>query len=266
MLTLSTLKISGVKKEHVMRFIMAMMLTILSAWALSSYEVAQKADAAISGFKDSKSDMAMTLVNAKGQKRERKMYMMVFEREGGDKSLLEFLSPADVKGTKFLSYEHIDGDDDQWLYLPALKRVKRIASKNKSGSFMGSEFSYEDLGAFNIEKYTYSGDAKEVMLDNVTMYQSTRIPKDENSGYTKQIVWNDTKTFLVRKVEYYDRKKALLKTAIFEDYKKINGIWRVGTITMTNHQNDKQTILIWKNETLKNGLKESDFHQRVLKQ
>ena len=193
------------------------------------------------------------------------MTMKVLERKGGDKSLMEFLSPADVKGTKFLNYEHLDKEDDQWLYLPALKRVKRIASKNRSGSFMGSEFSYEDLGSFNIEKYRYSGEAEEVTVGGVKLYKTERVPVSKNSGYTKQVSWMDAENFLTRKVEYYDRKHELLKTATFQDYKKIGGVWRIGKIVMENHQNDKQTILIWKKERVKTGLGAKDFRKRVLK-
>jgi len=232
---------------------------------MSNLELAQQSDKVMSGYGDAKSEMVMTLVNASGQERQRTMKSTVLEKEGGDKSLMEFLTPADVKGTKFLSYEHADKDDDQWLYLPALKRVKRIASKNKSGSFMGSEFSYEDLTAFNIDKYDYNGDAQVVTLDGVKMYQSERIPNSKSSGYTKQISWTTMDTFLTMKVEYYDRKKELIKTATFEDYKKIGGVWRIGKITMVNHQNDKKTILVWKDETVKNGLKDKDFNKRVLK-
>jgi len=238
---------------------------VANVWAISNMELAQKSDAVMSGYGDAKSEMVMTLINAKGQERQRTMKSMVLEKDGGDKSLMEFLTPADVKGTKFLSYEHADKDDDQWLYLPALKRVKRIASKNKSGSFMGSEFSYEDLSAFNIEKYNYSGDAEEVVVDGKKMYKSERTPNSKNSGYTKQVSWTTTDTLLTMKVEYYDRKKELLKTATFADYKKINGVWRIGQITMLNHQNDKKTTLVWKNETIKNGLKDKDFNKRVLK-
>ena len=238
---------------------------VANVWAISNFELAQKSDAVMSGYGDAKSEMVMTLINANGQARERTMKSLVLEKDGGDKSLMEFLTPADVKGTKFLSYEHADKDDDQWLYLPALKRVKRIASKNKSGSFMGSEFAYEDLTAFNIDKYNYSGDAEEVTVDGKKMFKSERIPNSKNSGYTKQVSWTTTDTFLTMKVEYYDRKKELLKTATFEDYKKIGGVWRIGKITMVNHQNDKKTTLVWKDETIKNGLKDRDFHKRVLK-
>ena len=159
-----------------MKRILVSMAMVVNVWAISNLELAQKSDAVMSGYEDAKSEMVMTLVNANGQERQRTMKSMVLEKEGGDKSLMEFLTPADVKGTKFLSYEHADKDDDQWLYLPALKRVKRIASKNKTGSFMGSEFSYEDLSAFNIDKYNYSGDAEEVVVDGKKMYKSERTP------------------------------------------------------------------------------------------
>lgn len=241
-------------------------VTALNVWAMSSYEVAKKSDDTLNGFEDAKSEMTMTLINANGQQRVRHMKMKVLEGDEGDKSLMEFLSPADVKGTKFLNYEHLNKDDDQWLYLPALKRVKRIASRNKSGSFMGSEFSYEDLSSFNVDKYTYAqGDAKQIEANGKTYWQVERVPIDKNSGYTKQVSLVDTETFLTYKVDYFDRKRSLLKTAVFDEYNKIGGVWRIGTITMTNHQNDKKTILVWENETVKNGLKGRDFHKRVLK-
>ncbi len=237
----------------------------INLFAISNVEVAKKSEAAMSGFKDSSSEMTMTLINANNQKRERKMKMIVLEQEEGDKSLMTFISPADVKGTKFLNYEHLNKDDDQWLYLPALKRIKRIASKSKSGSFMGSEFSYEDLSSFSIDKFIFSGDAKLVEIDGAKLYEVQRKPKSDYSGYTKQVSLVDPKTYLIKKVEYYDRKKELLKTAYFEDYKKISGVWRVGKMRMINHQNDKQTVLVWKNEKIKIGLEEKDFHKRVLK-
>jgi len=248
-----------------MKKLLLISLLSLSLWAMSNHEVAKKSDAATKGFKDSTSKMSMVLINANGQKRERKMNMKVLEKKGGDKSLMEFVSPADVKGTKFLSYSHIKKDDDQWLYLPALKRIKRIASKNKSGSFMGSEFSYEDLSSFDVDRYSYKGDAKVETYKGKKVYVGERKPVTKNSGYTKQISWTDAKTFLILKVEYYDRKQSLLKTCIFEDYKKISGSWRTGKMTMTNHQNDKKTILVWADEKINVGLKAKDFHKRVLK-
>ena len=247
------------------KIILSSLLLFANLLALSNYEVAQKSENAMSGFEDSQSLMKMTLINAKGQKKIRSMSMKVLEGEDEDKSLMEFLTPSDVKGTKFLSYEHVTKDDDQWMYLPALKRVKRIASKNKSGAFMGSEFSFEDLSAFNIKDYVYEGEVKEVTVDGVKMFVGESKPLSKNSGYTKLISWIDTKTFLIQKVEYFDRKKKLLKTAYFSEYKKYGDVYRIGKIVMKNSQNDKTTILIWHDETIKNGLKNKDFHKRYLK-
>ena len=149
----------------------ASLLFAANLFAISHAEVAKKNDKTMSGFEDSKSTMTMTLINAKGQTRIRTIRSKSLELDGGDKSLMEFLSPADVKGTKFLNYEHAQKDDDQWLYLPALKRVKRISSKNKSGAFMGSEFSYEDVSSFNIDKYDYKQeDAKTSILQGKEVY------------------------------------------------------------------------------------------------
>jgi len=236
-----------------------------SLMAMTNQEIALKADKVTDGFESSVAKTQMILINASGQKSVRDLLMKTLEGENGDKTISTFLSPADVKGTKVLGWEHVDRDDDQWLYLPALKRVKRIASRNKSGSFMGSEFSYEDIGNQNPQKYTFSGEPQKVTLDGVECYKGVRVPKDKNSGYTKQVTWVDTKDFLIRKVDYYDRKKELLKTAIFSDYKQIEGIWRVGKIEMKNHQNDKSTILLWKEDKIKVGLKDKDFTKRELK-
>lgn len=242
------------------------LFTGINLLAISNYEVAKKNDAVMSGFEDSKSEMTMKLINAQGQTRIRQIKSKTLELDGGDKSLMEFLSPADVKGTKFLNYEHAKKDDDQWLYLPALKRVKRISSKNKSGAFMGSEFSYEDVSSFNIEKYDYvDKEAKENKLKNKDVYIVNRYPNYKYSGYTKQVSYIDKKTFLTLQIDYYDRKDFLLKSAYFSDYKLINGVYRNGTIHMKNFSNSKESILVWNKESIKNGLSNKDFHKRVLK-
>lgn len=248
------------------KILLTTLLTATSLMALTNMEIAQKADQVTDGFESSIAQTQMVLINASGQKSVRELEMKTLEGENGDKTISTFLTPADVKGTKTLTHEHADRDDDQWLYLPALKRVKRIASSNKSGSFMGSEFSYEDIGNQNYNKFTYEGEVEEVELNGVKCYKGVRIPKDANSGYTKQISWVAKDTFLLQQVEYYDRKSELLKTATFSDYKQIDGVWRVGQIEMKNHQNDKSTLLIWKEDKIKVGLTAKEFNKRVLKQ
>ncbi|WP_415249805.1 outer membrane lipoprotein-sorting protein [Sulfurimonas sp.] len=244
------------------KIIVSSILLVSSIFAMSNVEVAQKSDDVMSGFVDSVSQMEMKLINARGQEKIRTMSMKVLEGKVEDKSLMEFTTPADVKGTKFLNYEHVNKDDDQWLYLPALKRVKRISSKKKSGAFMGSEFSYEDLSAFNVNKYTYeNGEAQESGSNFVV----ESVPVSKHSGYTKRISYVDKESFLIQKVEYYDRKKQLLKTATFSEYKKFGEVNRIGKIHMQNIQNDKTTILVWSKEKIKTGLTAKKFHKRYLK-
>ena len=240
-------------------------LVTVSLFALTNEEVAKKSDDATSGFQSSSSTLVMTLINQTGEQTVREMKGKTLEKSGGDKSLIEFVSPADVKGTKLLTYEHIGGDDDQWLYLPALKRVKRIASSNKSGSFMGSEFSYEDIANPNYKKFSYPSGLSEESFNGKVCYKGVRIPNYQNSGYTKEVTLVDKQNFLVQKVDYYDRKSELLKTAVFSNYKKVDGVWRVRKIVMTNHQTGKKTILEWKDDKVKVGLSDKDFTKRVLK-
>ncbi|MBW1771832.1 MAG: outer membrane lipoprotein-sorting protein [Deltaproteobacteria bacterium] len=239
------------------------------SFSMTGDEVAMAVEKARRGFKDSESKLVMTLINASGAKSLREMASKMLEKpEGsqtdGDMSIITFLSPADIKGTGLLTHEKLDREDDQWLYLPALRRVKRIASKNKSGSFMGSEFAYEDISSQSVEKYTYSKAAGEETVNGIPCYRYERYPKSKYSGYTKQIVWANKKNFTTIKTDYFDRKKELLKTAVFSDYKKIKGIWRVGKIYMKNLQNKKETILVWEADDIQGGLKKRDFKKRML--
>ncbi|WP_296380521.1 outer membrane lipoprotein-sorting protein, partial [Winogradskyella sp.] len=119
-------------------------------------EIAKAAETADLGFNSSTVELKMTLKNKNGQTSERLLTTKTLElTEDGDKSLIVFNSPKDVKGTSTLTFTHKIGSDDQWLYLPSIKRVKRISSNNKSGPFVGSEFAYEDLSSQEVEKYAY---------------------------------------------------------------------------------------------------------------
>jgi hypothetical protein len=218
------------------------------------------------GWVDSTSDMLMLLRNKQGQESTREIKTKTLELlDDGDKSLTIFNKPRDVKGTSFLSFSHSVGNDDQWLYLPALKRVKRISSRNKSGPFMGSEFSFEDLSSFELEKYRYNylGDEH---LNGLDSFMVEQVPVDENSGYTKRIVWLDKIAYRVQKIDFYDRKNSLLKTLTYNDYKQyLNKYWRADSALMVNHQNGKSTELKWDNYAFKTGLTDNDFNRNTLK-
>ena len=218
------------------------------------------------GWEDSVSTVTMTLRNAQGEKSLREMRMKSLEiADDGDKGLTIFDTPKDVKGTAFLNFSHIEKADDQWLYLPALKRVKRISSRNKSGPFMGSEFAYEDLSSFEIEKYSFKFLAEE-QVDGIDCYKVEQIPTDKNSGYTRQVAWLDKEHFRGQKVEFYDRKKSLLKTLTFSDYKLyLDKYWRPMQMDMLNHQTKKSTELKTASLEFKTGLKDSDFNKATLK-
>ncbi|MEE9165533.1 MAG: outer membrane lipoprotein-sorting protein [Nitrospinota bacterium] len=229
--------------------------------------IAKEADLRNEDFRDFTADMLMVLRNKHGQESKRKMRIRTLEVKGdGDKSLTIFDTPRDVKGTAFLNFTHKVGDDDQWLYLPALKRVKRISSRNKSGSFMGSEFAYEDISSQEVEKYTYKWIRDEV-YEGQECFVVEYYPVDQkNSGYTRQVTWLDKGEYRVLKVEYFDRKKSHLKTLTSTGYQKyLDKYWRASKMFMINLQTGKSTKLIWSNYNFQTGLKDRDFNKNSLK-
>jgi hypothetical protein len=229
--------------------------------------IAREADRRDRGFGDNTAEMLMILKNKHGQESKRELRVRTLEVDGdGDKSLTIFDTPRDVSGTAFLTFTHKVGDDDQWLYLPALKRVKRISSRNKSGSFMGSEFAYEDISSQEVEKYTYKW-IRDEAYDGKECFVIERYPVDKkNSGYTRQVVWIDKAEYRECKIDYYDRKSSLLKTLTIKGYKQyLDRYWRADEMGMVNHQTGKSTRLVWSNYSFRTGLKDGDFNKNSLK-
>lgn len=226
--------------------------------------VATEADTRDQGFKDSVVTLRMTLRNRQGDSSVRELRTRALEvANDGDKSLITFDTPADVKGTALLSFTHKSGPDDQWLFLPALKRVKRIASDNKAGPFMGSEFAYEDLGSQELDKYKHKLVGQEVLAGRKS-WKIERKPVDARSGYSKQVQWIDQEYMAPIKVEYFDRKGELLKTATFTKYQKYGKWFRADALTMVNHQTKKESHLTWTNHKLSEPLKSKDFESDAL--
>lgn len=218
--------------------------------AAKGLKIAKDADVANSGFAGEASTMEMVLVNAHGDETTRKMKSEILEmKDDGDRSLITFDWPADVKGTRMLTWTHKKGNDDQWLYLPSLKRVKRISSRNKSGAFMGSEFAYEDLGSQEVEKYSYKW-LKDEQVGGRDHWVMERIPVDKRSGYSKQVVWMDKEYQNATKIDFYDRKGDLLKTFALKGWKKHGNWWRADEIEAVNHQTRKKSFLRWKDRTV----------------
>lgn len=228
--------------------------------------IAVEADRRDQGWVDMQVTMSMILRNARGDENHREMRLKSLEvLEDGDKSIMVFDTPPDVQGTGLLTFSHKVTDDDQWLYLPALKRVKRIASKNKSGPFVGSEFAFEDLSSQEVEKYTYKY-LRDETVNGLDCYVSERYPTDRYSGYTRQTTWIDKEHYRIQKVDYYDRKDKLLKTLTFHNYQQYLGqFWRADSMMMQNHVNNKSTELLWEEYSFQTGLEDRDFNKNALK-
>lgn len=258
-------------KRFVAPFLIVMMLVPALAVAGPAedkgLEIAKEADRRDEGFADTRSTMVMILRNKRGQESKRELEIRTLEVKGdGDKSLTVFHTPRDVRGTALLTFSHGVDPDEQWLYLPALRRVKRIASNNKSGPFMGSEFAYEDLSSQEVEKYTYKY-LKDEKIDGVDCFLVEQYPVSKDSGYTRLQAWIDKDEYRMRKIDFYDRKGALLKTLTPSDYKQFLGKhWRAQKMNMVNHQTGKSTDLIWSEWKFKTGLKDGDFTRTRLQQ
>ena len=228
--------------------------------------IMEEVDRRDSGWKDSQATLRMLLRNKHKEISKRSLRIKSLEVVGdGDKSLTIFDEPKDVKGTAFLSHTHSLKPDDQWLYLPSIKRVKRIASANKSGPFVGSEFAYEDLTSFELEKYMFKW-IKDEIIDNTKYYIIEAIPQYKYSGYTSLLLSIDRNIMRPVKIKYYDRKGDLLKTLTQHEFKKYLGkYWRPGRMEMINHQTGKSTTLLWQDWEFSKGLSDSDFNKTSLK-
>lgn len=219
------------------------------------------------GFGDSVVEAEMILSDAQGVSSKRTFSIKTLEGENDeDKTVILFQTPKDIEGTALLTHTLKDDDNLQWLYLPAVRRVKRISSSNQSGPFVGSEFAYEDMVTHVLGKYDYKYLRTEP-FNKLSCDVIEEKPKNLKSGYSKQVVWLDEKELRIQKVEFYDKKNEKFKTLLISDYKKFkNKFWRPATSKMENHQTGKSTLINWKNYKFKTGLKASDFNKSVLKQ
>lgn len=229
------------------------------------HAIALEADKRDSGFVDMSSNMKMILKNNRGGEAVRLLRVRTLEQvNNGDKSLLIFDSPRDVKGTSLLSFTHKFKADDQWLYLPTLKRVKRISQANQSGPFVGSEFAYEDISSQEIEKYTYKYIRDEV-FDSRDHYVVEADPVNPKSGYSRQLVWLDKDHFRIWKIEYFDKKGLHLKTMTASDFNRYLGkYWRPGLRSMVNHVTGKTTDLVFSDFVFQSDLDVSTFTKTAL--
>ena len=228
--------------------------------------IAHEASTRNEGYDDFTAGMKMVLRDRHGQESVRQMRFKVLEVPGdGDKSLFVFDRPRDVRGTALLTHSRINDQDDQWLYLPALKRVKRINAAKRSGSFMGSEFSYEDMSSPEVEEYTYRY-LRDEPCGELTCTVTEQFPLDKKSGYSRKVVWQDSVELRTWKMELYDRKGSHLKTLTFTDYRQyLDRYWRAGEQKMANHLTGASTVLEWTDFRFRTNLDKSEFTHTALR-
>jgi len=197
--------------------------------------IMEKVDARDDGDNQT-SDMEMVLIDKGGQERIRKISSFGKDKGEDKLRLMFFLEPADVKNTGFLTYDYDDPkkDDDQWLYLPALRKTKRIASSDKSGSFMGSDLNYSDMTSRNLEDFdfTFYGKQKEMDINGTRVWVIEATPRSkeviEETGYEKSILFIRQDNYFVIRAISYEEKKGYKKFMEVKSLEKIDGIW-VGT-------------------------------------
>ncbi len=230
---------------------------------LSGNEIIEKVYNRPTG-EDQTSDLNMTLINKSGDQRVRKIKQFTKDLGDLEKSIMFFLSPADVKNTSFMSWTYdSDQSDDQWIYLPALKKTKRISSDSKSDYFMGSDFTYDDLGDRKLEDDTHKL-LREETLDGKECYVVESVSKDEDYMYSKTVVWVNKSTFIGVQKDFYDEDEDLLKTLTIKEVEKISDIWVITNSEMKNVQKNHRTSIILSNIQINTGISDSKFTERMM--
>lgn len=234
-----------------------------AAKEITGRNIMEKVDNRYTGD-DQIAEMTMTLIKSSGRKRVRKVKVWQKDYGKSDKSLMRFLEPADVRGTGFLVWEHEAKDDDQWLYLPAFKKVRRISTKEKEKSFMGTDFSYEDIGSHDLNDYNYTLLRSETFNDQ-DCYVIESVPKPEKKkSYSKIISWIRKDIFIAIRIDFYDKKGEFLKKLHAFNIGKIDGIWTTKRMEMENVQKKHITVLEFENIKYNIGLKNNIFTERNL--
>lgn len=216
--------------------------------------------------RDMSAILNMTLINAQGSTRNRVLQQYQADFGGIEKKMMFFLEPADVRGTAFMnwSYDRADRPDDQWLFLPALKKVKRISSEGRGDAFMGSDFSYEDLSVRqpSLDNHTL---LRSETLEGTECFVVESIPKDRKSSlYSKTVSWIRSDTWTGSKREYYDMRGVLLKTLSIRRNGEIGGYLMILETEMKNVQTGHSTRMSFSSVKLDSGIKETIFSERSL--
>lgn len=213
----------------------------------------------------------MVMVDDSGQERRRKLAGYMITPPGADqyKLLLRFQSPRDVRNTGLLVWENETGDADQWLYLPAFRRVKRIPTSGKKNRFMGTDFAYEDLRREPIKLNDYSLVGSETLDGQETFVVEAKPATEaaaDDSGYSKRKLWIHKELFTTLAVEYYDKAGRLWKVLKNRDFESVgHTAWAPNEIEMTDIQTGTKTIVIIESRKVNQGLNARFFTEVELR-
>jgi hypothetical protein len=249
--------------------LLVVLLLPLEVFALTADEIMKKSQAAfLYPGKDFKARVMMKLISKGGQERTREMTMLRknFGEPGGDqKYFIYFFQPADVKDMTFMVYKYPKKDDDRWLFVPAISMVRRIAAQDKRSSFVGSDFTYEDVSGRDIEDDTHSI-TKEERLGAKDCYVIKSVPKAAEVDYSFRLSWIDKVSSLPLKEEYYDKRGELYRVFTADEVKDVKGFPTITKRTMKNLQSGHMTEVSYLKTDYNIGIEDSLFSERYLKQ
>ena len=217
---------------------------------------------------DMSSDVTMTLVNARGQQRVRELRMLAKESDGISRSVMFFTAPADVRGTGFLTVEQANGESDMWLYLPALRRIRRIVSSSRNESFMGSDLTYADLGSRDLDNHEHPRLADDRIDGQVAYVVESTPATDEierETGYSRTVVWISMDKLIPLRTDFYDTRGNLAKQMVVEETLLVGGHWVMSRIVVADLKDGGSTIMETTNIEIDTGIDDDVFTQQQLR-
>jgi hypothetical protein len=247
-------------------------IAILATAGLKAQDARTIADKASEAINPGSMEMTskLKIYDNKGNVRVRELSTATAKFNGTSKTLFKFLSPADVKGTTILIYDYENKDDDMWIYMPSLRKTRRIVSGEKGKSFMGSEFSNADMSKPTMSDFTYSIAGSEILEGkNCWKLESkcARAEVEKSNGYSRKISWIEKSSNLTWKIEYYDHASKLLKVETIGDYRKQpDGKYFAFKLSMQNVQNNRKSEIVINKYQSGSALKESAFSATTLGQ
>lgn len=252
-------------KTKITTIVFVLFTGLLSAQGLNGLDIMLKVYNRPAG-NDMTANLTMTLENSRGDQRVREIKQFIKDFSEMEKTIMFFMSPADVKNTSFMNWSYNDEtkSDDQWIYLPALRKVKRISSDSKSDYFMGSDFTYDDLGDRHPNQDVHTI-LKEETIDGADCYVVESIPKDEEYMYSRTVTWVVKDKWIGLKKEFYDEDEDFLKRLTLKEYKEFDDVIIITNVIMKNEQKNHRTVMKLSKVKINTGIANRQFTERMMK-